>query len=173
MRLLADESCDYRQIQTGEVGSPLAPNRSEPVVPLFLAISGAFLLESCEQSVLRFVSTKGGAMEPLDVFTVRDLRQRTGELLRDAEAGRLALITKHGRPAYLAVPFDERLLSLGLHRALALNLVESGQTSLARAAKLADMPLEDFLEMLGEQGIPAVAYPPEDLERELAVASGS
>jgi hypothetical protein len=38
-------------------------------------------------------------MEPLDVFTVRDLRQRSGDLLRDAEQGRLALITKHGRPA--------------------------------------------------------------------------
>lgn len=29
-------------------------------------------------------------MEPLDVFTVRDLRQRSGDLLRDAEQGRLA-----------------------------------------------------------------------------------
>lgn len=112
-------------------------------------------------------------MEPFDLFTVRDLRLRTGELLRGAEAGRLALITKHGKPAFLAVPFNERLLSLGIHRALALNLVESGQTSVARAAKLADLPLEAFLELLGEQGIAAVDYPPEELDEELAVASAS
>ncbi len=64
-------------------------------------------------------------MDPIDVFSVRDLRQRCGELLRDAENGRVAVITKHGRPAILAVPFDERLLELGVHRALALHLFEN------------------------------------------------
>ena len=38
-------------------------------------------------------------MASLDVFIVRDLRQRSGKFLKDAENGRLALITKHGRPA--------------------------------------------------------------------------
>jgi prevent-host-death family protein len=41
--------------------------------------------------------------EPFDVFTVRDLRNRTGDLMRDAEEGRLSIITKHGRPAILAI----------------------------------------------------------------------
>lgn len=110
-------------------------------------------------------------MEPLDVFSVRDLRQRSGDLLRDAAEGRLALITKHGRPAILAVPFDERLLSLGLHRALALELVEAGRATLSQGARLADMPLEVFIELLGQHGVPAVDYPPEELEHELTVAS--
>ena len=52
-------------------------------------------------------------MTKLDVFSARDLRQRSGELLREAEEGRLSLITKHGRPAILALPFDERLLQHG------------------------------------------------------------
>jgi len=111
------------------------------------------------------------AMEPLDVFTVRDLRQRSGDLLRDAAEGRLALITKHGRPAILAVPFDERLLSLGLHRTLALELVAAGRATLSQGARLADMPLEVFIELLGQHGIAAVDYPPEELEHELAVSS--
>lgn len=45
-------------------------------------------------------------MQAIDVFTVRDLRQRSGELLQHAESGTLAVITKHGRPALLAIPFD-------------------------------------------------------------------
>lgn len=109
-------------------------------------------------------------MEPFDVFTVRDLRQRTGELLRDAEEGRLSLITKHGRPAILAVPFDDRLLALGLHRALALSLVESGKASLAQGARLASMPLVEFMELAGSSGVAAVDYPPEDLAHELEIA---
>jgi prevent-host-death family protein len=109
-------------------------------------------------------------MEPLDVFTVRDLRQRSGDLLRDAEQGKLALITKHGRPAVLAVPFDERLLSYGVHRTVALHLFEAGQVTLAQAAKLAGLPLEGFIELLGQTGIAAVDYPAEDLEGEVGAA---
>lgn len=109
-------------------------------------------------------------MDPLDVFTVRDLRQRSGDLLRDAEEGRLAVITKHGRPALLAVPFDERLLSYGVHRSLALHLFEGGQLTLSQSAKLAQLSLEAFIELLGEAGIAAVDYPPEELADELEAA---
>ena len=104
------------------------------------------------------------------VFSVRDVRQRSGELLRDAADGRLALITKHGRPAILAVPFDERLLEIGVHRALALRLFEQRQVSLAQAARVAGVPLEEFIVLLGEAGIPAVDYPPEELDDEVQVA---
>ncbi len=51
-------------------------------------------------------------MEALDVFSARDLRNRSGGLLKDAKEGRLSLITKHGHPAALAVPFDAQLLEL-------------------------------------------------------------
>lgn len=110
-------------------------------------------------------------MKPVDVFSVRDLRLRSGELLRDAEQGRLALVTKHGKPAFVAVPFDERLLSLGLHRALALVLVEAGHLSVARAAKVAGLALEEFIALLGEHGIPAVDYPETELTEELQAAA--
>lgn len=103
----------------------------------------------------------------MDVFSSRDLRQRSGQLFRDAAAGRLSVITKHGRPAILAVPFDERLLELGVHRALALLLFEQEHVTLSRAAKLADMALEDFIVLLGEQGVDAVRYSPDELEGEL------
>jgi len=109
-------------------------------------------------------------MEHLDVFSVRDLRNKSGELLRDAEAGQISLITKHGRPAIVAVPFDERLISQGVHRAMALHLFESHQLTSAQCAKLAGLSLEAFIELLGEVGIPAVDYPPEELEEEMTVA---
>ena len=110
-------------------------------------------------------------MDPLDVFSVRDLRQRSGKLLRDAENGRLALITKHGRPAILAVPFDERLLGLGLHRTLALALFEKRHLTLVQAARLAGLSAEEFVVLLGETGVPAADYPTEELDEETAAAS--
>ncbi len=106
-------------------------------------------------------------MEPLDVFTVQDLSQRSDELLRDAEQGRLSLITENGRPVILAVPFDERLLDHGVHRMMALHLFESGQMTMAQSARLAGQPIAEFIELLGLMGVPAVDYPPGDLAREL------
>lgn len=116
----------------------------------------------------------GGAKEDLmsdvGVFSSRDLRQRGGELFRDAEKGRLAVLTKHGRPALLAVPFDDRLLALGLDRSLALQLFEDGHLTLVRAAKLAGLSAEEFIELLGEEGVPAVDYPAEELADEVDAA---
>lgn len=111
-------------------------------------------------------------MERLDIFSVRDLRNRSGDLLKDAERGQMSLITKHGRPAILALPFDQRLLDQGVHRALALGLYESGRLTLAQAAKLAGLSLDGFIDLLGTLGLPAVDYPPEDLAEELAWAEG-
>lgn len=110
-------------------------------------------------------------MDPIDVFSVRDLRQRSGELLRNAENGQVAVITKHGRPAILAVPFDERLLELGVHRALALHLFENRHLGLAQAAKLAGVSAEEFMELLAKTGVVAVDYPPEELDDEISAAS--
>ena len=106
-------------------------------------------------------------MEPLDVFTAQDLARRPEDLFRDAEQGKLALITKDGRPAMVAVPFDERLLDLGVHRAMAVHLFESGQVTSSQGARLAGVSLEEFIEILGTLGIPVVDYPPEELEEEL------
>ena len=110
-------------------------------------------------------------MDPLDIFSVRDLRQRSGKLLKDAENGRLALITKHGRPAILAVPFDERLLELGLHRTLALRLFENRHLTLVQSARLAGLSVEEFVVLLGEAGIPVTDYPAEELDEEVGTAS--
>jgi prevent-host-death family protein len=109
-------------------------------------------------------------METLDVFSVRDLRTRSSDLLKDAELGQISLITKHGRPAILALPFDRRLLDQGVHRALALSLYESRQLTLAQAAKVAGLSLDGFIDVLGALGVAAVDYPAEELAAELGAA---
>jgi len=104
----------------------------------------------------------------MQTFTIRELRERSGELSREAEAGRLALVTRRGQPLFVSVPFTDALLEAGVHTALAAGLFNSGCITSARAAKLAGMPLAQFLDYLGAQGIPVVNHTPEELEQELA-----
>jgi antitoxin (DNA-binding transcriptional repressor) of toxin-antitoxin stability system len=103
----------------------------------------------------------------MDTFTVRDLREHTGTLIHDAEEGKLSLVTKHGRPVFLAVPFTQDLLDLGLRPAMAINLYKEGAFTLEKAAKLAGISIEAFIEILGRLGIPTVNYSAEEIDKEL------
>lgn len=103
----------------------------------------------------------------MDTFTVRDLRERTGALIHGAEAGELSLITKHGRPVFLAVPFSEELIELGLRLAMAIKLYEEEIITLEKAAKLANLPIETFIEKLGKIGVSVVRYSPTEIDKEL------
>jgi prevent-host-death family protein len=104
----------------------------------------------------------------METFSIRDLRERTGELVREAEAGHLSIVAKHGRPLFVAVPMDEHLLKEGVGVALALRLYAAKVISLGKAAKLARLSLEAFIARLGALGIPVVDHPPEELDQELA-----
>ena len=106
-------------------------------------------------------------METLDVFSARDLRNRAGGLLKDAQEGRLSVITKHGRPVALAVPFDAQLLELGLHRHLAVCLYTQHLLTLSEAAKLADLPIEQFLNVLAASGADVVDHRAEEVSADL------
>ncbi len=104
----------------------------------------------------------------MDTFSVRDLRERSGDLVRQAEQGRLSLVAKHGHPLFVAVPLDEHLLENGVNVALACRLVAEKVVSVGKGAKLARLPLAAFIAQLGAMGIPAVDYPADELDGELA-----
>lgn len=103
----------------------------------------------------------------MDTFTIRDLRERTGDLVRDAEAGKLSLVTKHGQPVFLAVPFDEMLVKQGVRIDLAIKLFDENVLSIGQSAKLAGVPLVEFMKICSEQGVAVVRYNPDEIEDEL------
>jgi len=104
----------------------------------------------------------------MESFSIRDLRIRTGDLSRCAEKGDLALITSHGRPLLIGVPFDQELVGHGLKTALAIRLYEQSILSLAKAARIAEVPVEDFLKTLDEAGVDAIQYSTREIAKELA-----
>jgi predicted HTH domain antitoxin len=106
-------------------------------------------------------------MSDVDVFSVRDLRNNAGQLIKDAENGQLSLITRHGHPMLLAVPFNSQLLDLGVDKSLALHLFEKKIVTLSQAAKIAGLSMDEFLDILKETGIDAVDYPEDDLKSDL------
>jgi len=101
-------------------------------------------------------------------FSIRDLRERSGALSREVEQGNLSVVTRHGHPLFLTVPFSEELLSQGVHITLATRLFKEGDISLGKAAKIAKMSIAQFCEYISRLGIPIVDYSAEELDQELA-----
>ncbi|MDR2872022.1 MAG: type II toxin-antitoxin system prevent-host-death family antitoxin [Xanthomonadaceae bacterium] len=103
----------------------------------------------------------------METYTVRDLRDRTGELIQGAEAGRMALVTKHGRPVFVALPFDQKLLEQGVQVSLAVKLFDEGALTQGQAAKVAGLPLAEFFEACSARQVPVIRYGIEDIRKEL------
>jgi len=80
----------------------------------------------------------------------------------------LAIVTKDGRPLFLAVPYDERLAQEDLHVAVAVRLYEQEVASLGRAAVIAGLSPGEFIDRLAALNILVARYPAEEFERELA-----
>lgn len=106
-------------------------------------------------------------MNGFDVFSARDLRVNAGHLIKDAEEGKLSIITKHGSPAVVAIPFDDTLLEFGVKKSLAFKLLKENVLSLPQAAKFSGLKLTDFLELNKIFKIKIVDYPPEEIEDDL------
>lgn len=100
----------------------------------------------------------------MHTFSIRNLREKVGDLVADAEAGQMSLITKRGKPVFLAVPFDENMFQLGLHTFLAVEAYKVGSVSLEKAAKMASLSVESFMERLSEYAIPIANYAVEEVQ---------
>ena len=78
------------------------------------------------------------------------------------------MVTQKGKPMFLALPFDERLVSTGIYVAMAIKLFEDGVLSLGKAAQMAGVDYKQFAKQLAALGIAAVDYSSTDLKDELA-----
>ncbi len=109
--------------------------------------------------------------QKMDVFSSRDLRNRAGNLLKDAEEGRLSILTKHGRPTAIALPFTSYIIEHGVRTQLAAQLFDQETTTLAQSAKIASLSVEEFLEVLQVSGIDVVRHAPNELAEDLKAIS--
>ena len=104
----------------------------------------------------------------MEAFAVRDLREHTGELVRNAENGEYSVVSKHGKPLFVAMPFNDALLKAGVSVALADKLVLKAELSVAAGAKLAGLPYARYLQHLGALGY-SMLDEANDIDSELAL----
>ena len=67
----------------------------------------------------------------------------------------------------LAIPFNQQLVELGVNKSMALHLYSHKLLTLAKAAKVAEVSISDFLEILKGTSINVVDYPADEIEADL------
>ena len=75
-------------------------------------------------------------------------------------------------PSELSIPlsvagYNREKLTEEAKRLLAVALFQRNALSLGQAANLANMPLWDFIQFLGQQGIPVAEYDDEEIQQQL------
>jgi prevent-host-death family protein len=123
----------------------------------------------CHQLIAQIIKSwqNHGKESLMEAFAVRDLREHTGDLVRNAENGEYSVVSKHGKPLFVALPFNDALLTSGVSVALADKMVLQAELSVAAGAKLAGMPYARYLQHLGALGY-SMLDDTADMDAELA-----
>ena len=95
-------------------------------------------------------------------YSARDLRD--SQFLTDES---LSIITSHGKPVKVTIPFNDIMFNEGISRSLALNLTESHLITQVQGAKMANMPLESFLRLMAEFKISAANQTMDEISEEV------
>jgi predicted HTH domain antitoxin len=103
----------------------------------------------------------------MDSMGIRALRENPGQLTKNAQAGKCTLLNNRNKVLAITIPFDQTLIEQGLKVKLAAALFSEQIITLVNAAKIAELPVETFIEKLGIMGIPVINQTPEELEKDL------
>ena len=101
----------------------------------------------------------------MQVIGIKELQTNPAKLTKAFQARDYLLITKHGQPLGLAIPFDEGIMDKGLIPWFAIKGFQNGDFSLGQLAKILDKTHHETIRLLDSLGVPIADY---DLEEDLA-----
>ena len=100
----------------------------------------------------------------MQVIGIKELQTNPGKLTKTFNTNDYALITKHGQPVGVALPFSEDLMDYGLKPWYALKGFQNGDLSFGQLSKSLGKSHHETLSLLGFLGIPIADY---DLDEDL------
>ncbi len=104
----------------------------------------------------------------MKTVNVSGLKNNPSEALRMAHDD-IVLVMNRNEPDALMIGLKSaKIIGMpGVRKALAIALFKDGDLSLARSAKLADMPLTDFIAHVSRLGIPVIDQTAEEVREDM------
>jgi predicted HTH domain antitoxin len=104
----------------------------------------------------------------MKTVNVSGLKNNPSEALRMAHED-LVLVMNRNEPDALMIGLkSSKIIGMpGVRKALATALFKDGELSLARSARLADMPLADFIAHVSRLGIPVINQTADEVQEDM------
>ncbi len=98
---------------------------------------------------------------------IRSLRENPAVLSQCAAAGEYVLVTNRNKPMALSIPFDDDLIRCSVHENVAIKFYQDEILTLVKAAQLAKMSVEGFIQKLAVLDIVVVNQTAEELRSDI------
>ena len=78
----------------------------------------------------------------------------------------LVFVTKHGKPIGITIPLDDDSLSIGIKKAVALQLYKDESISMGKMAQMMGISKQEAMKLLNDLKIEWLEYTKDELEKE-------
>lgn len=84
---------------------------------------------------------------------IRDLKNNPSNMTKHLENGESVFVTKHGKPIGITLPLNEDFFSLGLKKAVAVELYKMGVVSLGKMAEILEIKKQEAMSLLNSANV--------------------
>jgi prevent-host-death family protein len=84
---------------------------------------------------------------------IRDLKNNPSNMTKHLENGEPVFVTKHGKPVGITLPLNDDVFSLGLKKAVAVELYKMGVVSLGKMAEILEIKKQDAMSLLNSSNV--------------------
>jgi antitoxin (DNA-binding transcriptional repressor) of toxin-antitoxin stability system len=84
---------------------------------------------------------------------IRDLKNNPSNMTKHLENGESVFVTKHGKPVGITLPLNDDVFSLGVKKAVAVELYKMGVVSLGKMAEILEIKKQEAMALLNSAEI--------------------
>lgn len=84
---------------------------------------------------------------------IRDLKNNPSNMTKHLENGESVFVTKHGKPVGITLPLNDDVFSLGVKKAVAVELYKMGVISLGKMAEILEIKKQEAMSLLNNANI--------------------
>lgn len=84
---------------------------------------------------------------------IRDLKNNPSNMTKHLENGESVFVTKHGKPVGITLPLNNDVFSVGVKKAVAIELYKMGVVSLGKMAEILEIKKQEAMSLLNSADI--------------------
>lgn len=89
----------------------------------------------------------------MQTVSIRDLKNNPSNMTKHLEQGESVFVTKHGKPVGITLPLNDDVFSIGVKKAVAIQLYKTGVISLGKMAELLELKKPEAMRLLNSMDV--------------------